>query len=186
MNIESDIPEDIQILACDPKGQCTGRVGRITAHSTAGTLHRAFSAILVDEIGRVVLQRRSAMKMLWPGYWSNSCCSHYRAIEDGFSQVEQRIQEELGCTASRLEHATCFQYRAVYADVGLEMEVCDVWLGTARSEDISPNPREADAVAFVNPRDLGEALVGGGLNFTPWFTLQWPIVRFRLENLIHC
>lgn len=107
-----------RILTCNADGNKTGEIGKISAHVLPGVLHRAFSAILVDERERIVLQRRSAKKMLWPSFWSNSCCSHYRETGEQAAQVQQRIMEELGCRASGLEFVTQFQYQARYLDLG--------------------------------------------------------------------
>lgn len=41
-----------------------------------GILHRAFSVMLFDAEGRLLLQRRAASKITFPGAWTNTCCSH--------------------------------------------------------------------------------------------------------------
>ena len=172
--------DEIRILTCDAYGNYTGDIEKIAAHLLPGVLHRAFSAILVDEMGRVVLQRRSAKKMLWPSFWSNSCCSHYREGAAEKAQVEERITEELGCKASNLERVAQFQYRARYLEIGVEAEVCDIWLGEVWSHEIVENPEEIDAVAFVRPADLNIAMSSQTSSFTPWFTLEWPLTCARL------
>ena len=42
----------------------------------SGILHRAFSVFLFDEEKRLLLQKRAAHKFTFPGYWTNTCCSH--------------------------------------------------------------------------------------------------------------
>ncbi len=41
-----------------------------------GTVHRAFSAMLFDADGRLLLQRRAMDKVTFPGVWTNTACSH--------------------------------------------------------------------------------------------------------------
>ena len=43
-----------------------------------------------------MLQQRSAEKPLWPGYWSNTCCSHPRRGESYGVATQRRLHEELG------------------------------------------------------------------------------------------
>ena len=39
-------------------------------------LHRAFSIFLFNTRGELLLQKRSADKILFPNRWTNTCCSH--------------------------------------------------------------------------------------------------------------
>lgn len=41
-----------------------------------GMLHRAFSVFLFNSKGELLLQQRSDEKITFPGYWTNTCCSH--------------------------------------------------------------------------------------------------------------
>uniref|UniRef100_A0A7S2M2J8 isopentenyl-diphosphate Delta-isomerase n=1 Tax=Zooxanthella nutricula TaxID=1333877 RepID=A0A7S2M2J8_9DINO len=41
-----------------------------------GILHRAFSVMLFDADGRLLLQQRAASKITFPNVWTNTCCSH--------------------------------------------------------------------------------------------------------------
>jgi len=41
-----------------------------------GIVHRAFSVMLFDAEGRILLQQRAASKITFPNVWTNTCCSH--------------------------------------------------------------------------------------------------------------
>eukprot|EP00933_Yihiella_yeosuensis_P037828 TRINITY_DN31822_c0_g1_i1.p1 TRINITY_DN31822_c0_g1~~TRINITY_DN31822_c0_g1_i1.p1 ORF type:complete len:853 (+),score=209.45 TRINITY_DN31822_c0_g1_i1:157-2559(+) len=41
-----------------------------------GLLHRAFSVLLFDSEGRLLLQQRASTKITFPEIWTNTCCSH--------------------------------------------------------------------------------------------------------------
>ena len=41
-----------------------------------GMLHRAFSVMLFDRNGRLLLQQRASDKITFPDVWTNTCCSH--------------------------------------------------------------------------------------------------------------
>ena len=77
--------------------------------------------------GDTLLQRRHASKRLWPGYWSNGCCSHPRHGEVLEEAVIRRAHQELGLTVVP-EFLFKFQYRASFGDVGSEFELCSVFV----------------------------------------------------------
>ena len=43
-----------------------------------GILHRAFSVFLFNSKKQLLLQQRSSLKITFPNYFTNSCCSHPR------------------------------------------------------------------------------------------------------------
>jgi isopentenyl-diphosphate delta-isomerase len=67
--------------------------------------HRAFSVFLFNQDNKLLLQKRSKLKITFPNLWSNTCCSHpiYNDIErtvennTGIKQAASRRMEiELG------------------------------------------------------------------------------------------
>ena len=103
-------------------------LSKAECHLGEGVLHRAFSVFLLDPSGtRVLLQQRAAPKLLWPGFWSNSCCSHPRWQEPMESAVQRRLAEELGVNAP-VRQLYSFIYHAQFEDVGAERELCHVFL----------------------------------------------------------
>ncbi|KAJ1446465.1 NUDIX hydrolase domain-like protein [Pelagophyceae sp. CCMP2097] len=57
-----------------------GRASKRAAHTFSagaprGLLHRAFSVFLFQD-GKMLLQKRAADKITFPGVWTNTCCSH--------------------------------------------------------------------------------------------------------------
>ena len=59
------------------EGEGEGEGGARRRTRADGLLHRAFSVFLFDARGdRLLLQRRAACKITFPGVWTNTCCSH--------------------------------------------------------------------------------------------------------------
>lgn len=158
-------------------GKANGLALKADAHDWPGILHLAFSVFLQDERGRIVLQRRSDKKRLWPMTWSNSCCSHPMAEESAFDAVDRRVREELGAPAHGLQQVSQFQYQANYKELGTESEICCVWLGLIESEALAPDPDEVEAVSFLYPDQLTTAIFNTPCLFTPWMTIGWGLVR---------
>ena len=165
------------VQALSSSGEVNGLALKELAHDLPGILHLAFSVFLQDEQGRIVLQRRSSKKRLWPLVWSNSCCSHPMPNELAYDAVDRRVREELGASARDLRQVSQFQYRADYNGMGVESELCCVWLGIVESEALAPDPNEVEAISFFYPDQLTTAIANTPSLFTPWMTIEWGLVR---------
>ena len=51
-------------------------VHKFVAGQPKGVAHRAFSVMLFDMDGKLLLQQRAASKVTFPRVWTNTCCSH--------------------------------------------------------------------------------------------------------------
>ena len=164
-----------RIITVEPDDQIVGYPRKLEAHLGDGTLHRAFSIFLFNESQQVLLQKRSQSKFLWPGFWSNTCCSHPRKGESLEKAVHRRIREEMGCAAS-LHFVYRFTYHATYLDVGSEHEICSVYVGKAQGT-VTPNQEEIDAHQWIEFEDLDEWVNTSPEAFTPWFKMEWNKLR---------
>ncbi len=160
-----------RLILVDENDRTVGEASKIDCHIGEGKLHRALSLHVITSDGLVLLQRRSAEKLLWPGFWSNSCCSHPRAGEDIAHAVRRRAGEELGLDVEA-EFLYKFQYRAAYLDVGHENEVCSVFLAFSDARP-RPNPSEIDDCHYVAIDELGGLIESDPELYTPWFRQEW-------------
>ncbi len=167
--------ESEELILVDEQDNEIGHLSKADAHDGAGVLHRAFSVFLFDAGGRLLLQRRAAGKRLWPGYWSNTCCSHPRRGESLRVATARRLRDELDIAVG-LEFAYKFCYRADYGTAGAENELCHVYLGAA-PHHIRPNANEIAAVSFMAADELERALDTRAEDFTPWFRMEWRTLR---------
>ncbi len=152
-----------------------GYLDKDACHDGNGMLHRAFSVLLFDRAGRLLLQRRSANKRLWGRYWSNSCCSHPRRGEQTAEAAERRVFEELGARTA-LCFLYKFEYRAQFADVGAEHELCHVFAGLFEGP-LTPDPREVSDYRMSDASMLDRELAEDTSVFTPWFKQEWVEIR---------
>ena len=158
------VSDDDTLLRYDTKNAC---------HVFPGVLHRAFSAFIFDKQGRVLIQKRSVQKKLWPGFWANSCCSHPRSDESMDSAVVRRVREELGLTlVPRFVYR--FVYQAHYLNVGSEYELCSVYSAVCKdASTIVVNPHEIADWKFVEPDWLTSQLETFPELYSPWLHLEW-------------
>lgn len=167
--------DDEPLILVDAEDRVVGHLPKAECHTGDGILHRAFSVFLFDDSGRVLLQKRSAEKPLWPLIWSNSCCSHPRRGEELDQAVRRRLEEELGVVADAT-FLYKFEYHARYRDVGSEHELCYVYV--ARSGDpLIINPTEIADWAYVEPAEVDRRLAEEAEGHSPWFKMEWPRIR---------
>jgi len=160
-----------ELILVDDDDNEAGFSSKAECHDGSGVLHRAFSLFLFDEAGELLLQQRSAAKRLWPGFWSNSICSHPRRGESMLVATRRRLRDELNIEAS-LEFVYKFRYEAKFGDSGSENELCYVYLGKIDGS-VKPNEHEISAIRFVRPDDLAREFAASPAIFTPWFKMEW-------------
>jgi len=167
--------ESEDLILVDADDNETGFLSKAQAHDGQGTLHRAFSVFLFNAEGALLLQQRGATKRLWPGYWSNSCCSHPRRGESMQTATRRRLRDELNVDAE-LEYVYKFSYQAEFGELGSEHELCHVYLGRI-SGDVRANDHEIENVRFASVADLEAEITATPDQFTPWLLMEWRTLR---------
>lgn len=164
-------------IGCRAKAEC---------HDGDGILHRAFSLFLFNDSGELLLQRRSKGKRLWPGFWSNSCCSHPRRGESMQVATKRRLADELNIE-TELEYVYLFRYQAKYDEAGSENELCHVYLGWT-SNDVRANESEIESVRFITARELDAEFEQRPEQYTPWLKQEWRALNtdFRERLSRYC
>jgi isopentenyl-diphosphate delta-isomerase len=160
-----------ELILVDHDDREVGFLSKAESHDGGGVLHRAFSLFLFNADGALLLQQRGSGKRLWPGFWSNSCCSHPRRGESMDVATRRRLRDELNIE-SQLEFVYKFSYSAEFGAAGSENELCHVYLGHI-DDSVRPNDHEIDNIRFVRPQDLTRELAEAPAQFTPWFKQEW-------------
>jgi isopentenyl-diphosphate Delta-isomerase len=160
------------LILVDQTDREVGHMSKAECHQGRGTLHRAFSLLIFNPAGELLLQQRSASKRLWPLYWSNSCCSHPRRAESMESATRRRLREELGLQCP-LQFLYKFEYQAQFDEAGAEHELCSVYLGRS-DEPVRADGQEILSWRWIEPEALTAEMSGSdAVKFTPWFKLEW-------------
>ena len=171
-----------ELILVDEHDREQGYLSKAACHDGAGIMHRAFSAFLFNPAGDLLLQQRADTKRLWPGFGSNSCCSHPRRCESMATATGRRLAEELNITAE-LDFVYKFRYQASFGELGSEHELCHVFLGRIDST-VRANAEEIAATRFVSAEGLDRELSENPERFTPWFKLEWDALTTDFATLL--
>jgi isopentenyl-diphosphate delta-isomerase len=167
---------DELIVLVDDDGQAIGTMPKPQVHHGDTPLHRAFSAYLFGEDGRLLVTRRALSKQTFPGMWTNTVCGHPAPGEDDAAAIARRARFELGLGVADLRPAVPgYRYRAEFQGV-VENEICPVYLGRFTGTP-GPDPTEVadwellDWAAFRARQDAeGDA-------WSPWCREQARLIE---------
>ena len=168
------------LILVDDNDRVQGHASKDQCHQGDGLLHRAFSLFIFNHQGDLLIHRRSQQKMLWPGFWTNSCCSHPRQGEDMDDAARRRLQEELGIR-TELHYLYKFKYQADFGEVGSEHEMCSVYIGRS-SDPVTVNINEIAEWRFIPTAELDADLVTNPDHYTPWFKMEWQQLNHQYRD----
>ncbi|MDP6561686.1 MAG: isopentenyl-diphosphate Delta-isomerase [Candidatus Peribacteraceae bacterium] len=166
------------VILTNEQGQSLGKSEIIEAHTEGGKLHKAFSVfIFTPDHQKLLIQRRASVKMLFPGFWANTCCSHPKEKFDIEIEASDRLKEECGFRAG-VEAVDSFIYKADDPEGrGTEYEYDTVLVGTAdESIELNPDPSEIMDMKWIEIDELEKDLEENPDLYAPWFPLALQII----------
>ena len=170
------MPDEYVILV-DEQDNEIGQLEKMEAHRL-GLLHRAFSIILFNHKGEMLLQQRAAHKYHSPLLWTNTCCSHQRPGESCLAAAQRRLIEEMGMEVE-LSESFSFLYKAKL-DQGLtEHELDHVFFGYTNQNPVI-NSEEVAAYKWISMEALLQDLDSSPEAYTEWFKI---LLNQHLEKI---
>lgn len=164
-----DNPDELFDLV-DEHDHVIGRVRRADAHRNPALLHRSVQVLVFNDEGQVLLQRRSATKDTFPGYYCASASGHLAVGEDYASAAAREVREELGISLALAERG-----RGVLRGAQ-ETELTAVF--TARSNGpFTFHPTETDGGAFFVLAALDQGRDTHTLPMTPALLAALDLIR---------
>ncbi|MFH1182118.1 MAG: isopentenyl-diphosphate Delta-isomerase [Candidatus Woesearchaeota archaeon] len=154
------------VVLVDRDNKKVGVEEKLKAHID-GKLHRAFSILVFNSKGELLLQQRAKSKYHCPGLWSNTCCSHPRPGESYFRAVHRRLREEMGFDCALKKHF-CFVYKAKFSNGLTEHEHDTVFVGRFDGKP-ELNRKEAMAYRWMPLDELKKDIKAHPAKYTYWF-----------------
>lgn len=163
------------VMHIDLDDNPTEMIPKIDAH-LKGIRHKAFSILIFNQSGEMLIQKRAKEKYHSGGLWSNACCSH-QITEDVLSEAKKRLLEELGIQCD-LNYLFTFHYSETVSNEMIENETDEVLIGIVDKCDIHPNPAEAEKVKWMEYTSLVEDIKINTDKYTVWF----KIIMDKIQN----
>ena len=173
------------VIAVAEADSVIGPMSKLEAHQGAGHYHRAFSVLLFNTKGEMLLQQRSSDKVTFPNVWANACCSHplhspeELELENAMGvkrAAVRKLEQELGIDPAQVStddmvYMTKMRYSARMNEEWIERELDHIIVMCADVE-INPNPNEVANTLWVD-HDKMEAMLleerAADQAIAPWF-----------------
>ena len=156
------------VILVDSNDNVVGTMEKMEAHEK-GELHRAFSILIYNSKGEMLLQKRAVTKYHSGGLWTNACCSHPVLAEPIEETARRRLKEEMGIDVS-VRYSHNFLYRTALDKNLIEHELDHVFIGKFDGEP-SINETEVEDWKFVNVDWLKNDIAIHPQEYTYWFRL---------------
>jgi isopentenyl-diphosphate delta-isomerase len=176
-----EMMEEACILV-DEEDNILGKDTKVNCHLGEGKLHRAFSVLLFNSSGKLLIQKRASGKITFPSIWANSCCSHplhidseVNGIEGAKTAAKRKMEQELGIEPDeikleQLNYVTKMVYKARANKKWVEHEI-DYIFALKCDLDINPNKIEIEETKYVNLEELESLFDDKKAKIGPWFRL---------------
>ncbi len=158
----------------DEQDRVVGAAPRQEVHAR-GLLHRAVHVLVSDGAGRVLLQKRSASKDMYPNQWAASASGHVDRGEDYDTAVVRELGEEIGVRVAAVPERLC------------RIDACEetgrefVWVYRVRHDGpIEASAEEISEVAWRSLAEIDRWVAERPGDFAPSFLLVWSRCRERL------
>ena len=172
------------VILVDENDNPIGKEEKVKCHLPNGKLHRAFTALIFNNEGKLLLTKRSEGKMLWPNDWDGTVASHPRESETYASSAERRMPEEIGIRC-KMNYVNKFEYHVPYKDIGSENEICGTLIGTIDSFDESSMIKdEISEIKWINPDELKNELQHDMDVYCPWMVIALYFLAYSNSNTL--
>lgn len=170
-----------------------GSASKMDCHlkSNGPPLHRAFSVFLFNKKNELLMQKRADSKILFPGHYTNTCCSHPLNVKSETAEdhamgvkvaAQRRCWQELGISPQQLpiedfQFVTRIHYKADSCKRWAENEIDYILLIKTRQDRLcfAACPEEISKVKWVareQIKDFVRECRDNGVSTTPWFNLM--------------
>lgn len=167
-----------EVVLVNERDEVLGTMEKLRAHEE-GLLHRAFSVIIFNSRGQMLIHQRAKEKYHCGGLWTNACCSHPRLDETPENGAKRRLAEEMGFSTD-VHYMGSFIYKVDFENGLTEHEYDHMFCGYYDGEPV-PNSEEVEDWKFVSMHDLLTDVDKNPENYTFWFK---DILKNRRKELL--
>lgn len=172
--LEADLSDNEIFPIVDMQGNVIGKATRKQCHTGSRLLHPVVHLHILNERGKLYLQKRSSHKFIQPGKWDTAVGGHVDYGESIGQALRRETLEELGFKPT---HSTLL-FTYVY-DSKAERELVNAFYTTTGKEVFNYDPGEIDDGRYWSILEIKETL-GKGI-FTPNFEEEFRKLESKLK-----
>ena len=169
------------VILVNSEDQKIGLMPKLEAHKR-GILHRAFSVLIFNKKGELLIQQRALNKYHTPGLWSNTCCSHQIDGETNIEAGKRRLFEEMGFEVE-LFNFDSFIYNAYFENGLIEYEFDHILVGIFEGTPLI-NKNEVNDFKWITFDKLQNEIYSSPQNYTVWFRIIFEKYKLSLKKWI--
>lgn len=147
VRVETTDDQNELFIVVDRDDNILGYKTRYECHHDKTFIHRAVGALIFDDAGRALLQKRSMTKDMEPGLWGISAAGHVTRGQADEEAVHRELQEELG-----IDMPLTF-WKKFISEEPNETERDVIYKGMSNGP-FHPNTEEVAEVRFFEIREL--------------------------------
>lgn len=157
------------IIIVDEKDNILGAADKMHVHRT-GMLHRAFSAVVVNDKHEILIQKRADQKYHSGGLWSNSFCSHFYNEESQLNALKRAAQKELGVDVLDYRYIGKITYFVKIGEL-FENEIDYVYIVKDDGSPFNVNLEEVSEYRWIRVEKCQKMISEYPEAFTEWFKI---------------
>lgn len=184
------------VILVDDNDKFLGRYApRHKAHSGRGLHHRAFVCMIIDNKGRILLQKRK--HWLWDNLWDLSAISHtlhFPDYDESYEEATARaLKKEMGIVNVKTKKIGGFNYyekhpkdkRLPAGRQGCENEYCGIMFGRYNGP-VKPDKEDVYEYRWMDSEEFRKSVKKNPSLYTPWLKLALQTLEKdkRLTSLI--
>lgn len=147
VRIETTDNQEELFIVVDREDNILGYKTRYECHHDKSLIHRVVGALLLNDKGQLLLQKRSQTKDMEPGLWGVSAAGHVTKGQTDDEAMHRELQEELGIDAPLTF------WKKFISEEPNETERDALYKGISNGP-FHPNTEEVAEVQFFDPREL--------------------------------
>ncbi len=162
----------------DGDDRVIGRASREECHSENRLIHRSVYVFLINSENRILLQRRSTSKDLYPGYYTASATGHVNYGESYEDAARRELKEELGVDAPLIEICKFKSFSSVEREISM-LYVCR-YDGPIRYDE-----EEISEVLFMSVDEIKRDMEAGRKKFAYGFKVAFKELLKHIGEILN-
>jgi len=140
--------QDEQFIVVNENDEIVGYKTRFECHHNRTYIHRAVDVALFNQEGKLIFQKRSTQKDLYPGYFTLSSTGHVSKGEMYEQAAARELKEEMG-----VEHILLKRISTFLVPAKSEIEMITLFTGSHNGPYIFPKD-EVESIHYFSPKEI--------------------------------